>query len=228
MRYLAALYTLLALLAAAAPSNRTLLLDMPDSKDPVKIVRVMEGTTELKSNGRQYPDKYAWETTFNAGDDWLKDLSFVIKNVSQKKIVYVVVGCHVYETADWQAEVAKARQNIPVVGSATNIVGRRPEEALYSAVLGHNLKPDTAVAPFELEPGQAFTMALESPDDYPTLKSSIEEKEPISNVAACNGGISQVFFGDGTQWQSHHYLRADLEHRGHWIRMSFEEWTRPL
>jgi hypothetical protein len=154
MRYLAALYTLLALLAAAAPSNRTLLLDMPDSKDPVKIVRV--------------------------------------------------------------TEVAKARQNIPVVGSATNIVGRRPEEALYSAVLGHNLKPDTAVAPFELEPGQAFTMALESPDDYPTLKSSIEEKEPISNVAACNGGISQVFFGDGTQWQSHHYLLSTRRSRTPW------------
>ncbi|MFZ0278501.1 MAG: hypothetical protein WA254_13400 [Candidatus Sulfotelmatobacter sp.] len=202
-----------------------MLIDMPGPNDPVKIVSVMDGTTELKSNGRQYPDRYAWETTFNAGDDWLKDLSIVIKNVSPKKIVYVAAGCHLFETADWQAEAAKHR-NIPLVGSTGNHVGRRPEEALYSAVLGHRLQPDTANAPFDLEPSQEFTMALDSPDAYSTLKSSVEEKEPMSSIAACNGGISQVFFEDGTQWQSHHYLRADLDQRGRWIRMSFEEWSK--
>jgi hypothetical protein len=209
----------------AGTSPKTLLIDMPGFKDPVKIVSVREGTTELKSNGKLYPDKWAWETTFNAGDDWLKDLSIVIKNVSEKKIVQVVVGCHLFKTADWKAEVAKALQNIPGIGSTTNIVGRRPEEALYSPVDGHRLKPDTASASFELEAGQEFTMALENPDDYHTLKSRVEEQQSMSNIAACNGGISQVFFEDGTQWESHHYLHADLDQPGHWIRMSFEEWS---
>lgn len=30
---------------------------------------------------------------FDAGDDWLKDVSFVVKNVSKKKITYLEVGC---------------------------------------------------------------------------------------------------------------------------------------
>ena len=225
MRYVFVLCTLLASLGAAAQDTKTLLLDMPGSKDPVKIVSVMEGTTKLKSNGHQFPNKYVWETTFNAGDEWLKDLTIVIKNVSEKNIVYVVVGCHLFETANWQAEVAKAQQNVPLVGSASNYVGRRPEEALYSAVLGHRLKPDAASAPFELAAGQEFTIALESPSAYNALKSTVEEKEPMSNLAACNGGISQVIFEDGTQWQRHRYLRADLEHPGRWIKMSPEEWS---
>jgi hypothetical protein len=48
--------TLLASLGAAAQDTKTLLIDMPDSKDPVKIVSVREGATELKSNGKQYPN----------------------------------------------------------------------------------------------------------------------------------------------------------------------------
>jgi hypothetical protein len=223
MRYVVVLCTLLASLGAAQ-DTKTLLLDLPGSKDPVKIVSVMDGTAKLKSNGHQYPNRHVWETTFNAGDDWLKDLSIVIKNVSEKKIVYVSGGCVLYETADWQAEIAK-HASIPVF-TTTNTVGRRPEEALYSAVLGHRLNPDTESAPFLLEPGQEFTMALEGPDGYPRLKSSVEEKEPMANIAACNGRISQVFFEDGTQWQGHRYLRADLEHPGHWIKMSSEEWSK--
>jgi hypothetical protein len=211
-------------LEAADQDTKTLLLDMPDSKDPVRIVKVLEGSTELKSNGHQYPDKWAWEATFNAGDDWIKDLAIVIKNVSQKKIVYAAAGCLLFETGDWQAEVAKAQQNIPVIGNAGNHIGRRPEQALYSALLGRRVQPDTN-APLELEPGQEFTMTLESPDAYPTLKSTVEEKMPMSNVAACNGRIGQIFFEDGTQWQGHRYTRADLNEPGHWIEMSPAEWS---
>jgi hypothetical protein len=138
--------------------------------------------------------------------------------VSGKKIVYVASGCVLSETADWQAEVSKASANIPAPGAAGNSVGRRPQEGLY--VSGRKLHPDTNRAPFALEPGQEFNMALEIPDAYPALKSSVGEKEPVSNIAACNGRIGQVFFEDGTQWQGHRYMRADLEHRGAWIERS--------
>jgi hypothetical protein len=207
-----------------AQDSKTLLVDRPLGGDPVTIVKVMEGTTELKSDGHSYPNKYVWEAAFDAGDDWLKDLSFVIRNVSNKKIVHMTAGCSLFETADWQAELAKHTAT-PIVGSITNVVGRRPEQALYSASLGRRLGPDTDRAAFELAPGQEFAIALEIPDEYPILKSRIEEKQPMSSVAACIGSISQIFFDDGTQWQSHHYLRADPDRPGHWIRMSVEEWS---
>jgi len=207
-----------------AQNAKTLLVDRPLGNDPITIIKVMEGTTELKSNGHQYPNRYVWESVFNAGDDWLKDLSFVIKNTSEKKIVYVGTGCGLYETADWHAELAK-HATTPLVGNLSNSVGRRPEQALYSAVLGHSLKPDTAKAPFELAPEQEFTIALERPEDYPTLKSSMEERQPISSVTACNSRVGPVFFDDGTQWQGHRYLRADPDQPGHWLTMSFKEWS---
>jgi hypothetical protein len=233
MRYLALVLPLLASLSsviaqvaqgAAGTSTKTLLVDRPLSNDPVTIVKVMEGTTELKSDGHPFPNKYVWEAAFDAGDGWLKDLSFTIRNISEKKIIYVSVGCSLYETADWQAEIAKHRTS-PILGHTSNTVGRRPEQALYSASLGHRLKPDAATAPFELAPGQEFTVPIEKPDDYQALKSGIEEKQPVSSVTACNGGISQIFFEDGTQWQGHRYLRADPDQLGHWIRMSLEEWS---
>jgi hypothetical protein len=200
-------------------------VDRPLSKDPIAIIKVMEGTTELKSDGHKYPNKYVWEAAFDAGDDWLRDLSFLIKNVSEKKkIVYVEAGCGLYETADWQAELAR-HATTPLVGNIGNAVGRRPEQALYSALLGHRLQPDTDRAPFELAPGQEFTMALENPDEYPALRSRIEEKQPISSVTACNSRIVRVFFEDGTQWQDHQYLRANPDQPGHWIPMSFEDWS---
>jgi hypothetical protein len=210
---------------AFAQGVKTLLVDRPLSDDPVRIVNVMEGTTELKSDRHQYPNKYVWEATFDAGDDWLKSISLVIRNVSGRKIVYLSVDCSLYETADWQMELTK-HQNpaTPLVGQISNSVGRRPEQALYSALLGRRLKPDTA-APFELGPGQEFTLVLENPDDYPALESRVEERQPMSSITACNGGISRIFFDDGTQWQGHHYLRADLDHPGHWLRVSFQEWV---
>ena len=30
----------------------------------MKIVSVMDGTTELKSNGHQFPNKHVWETNY--------------------------------------------------------------------------------------------------------------------------------------------------------------------
>lgn len=204
---------------------KTVLVDKPLGSDPVRILKVIQGATDLESDGHQYPNRYAWETTFYAGDDWLNGLSLVIRNVSKKKIIYVSVSCSLFETADWQSELAKhANPRTPLVGNISDHVGRRPEQGLYSGLTGLKRQPDTDRAPFELEPGAEFTVPLEDPEDYQTLKSSVEEKEPLSAVMACNCGVSHIFFDDGTQWQGHNYMRADSQRPGHWIRMSLEEW----
>jgi hypothetical protein len=68
-------------------------------------------------------------------------------------------------------------------------------------------------------------MRLENPDDYAALKSRIEEKQSMSNVAACNADFGQIFFEDGTEWHGHRYLRADPDHPGRWMGVSFKEWS---
>jgi hypothetical protein len=212
-------------------SAKTLLIDQPLNDDPVRIVKVIEGTTEIKSDGVHYPNKWLWEGVVEKADeDWLTRLSLVIQNVSTKKIVYLNVVCTVTETANWQQEVAthsltRNESPEPVLGQITNHVGLRPESALYSVRLKRRLQPGTGSA-FELSPGQTYTIPFENPDYYPGLKSSVEErKRSMSSVNGCTGGIGQVFFEDGTQWQGHKYLRPDTDNPGHWIKMSVSEWA---
>jgi hypothetical protein len=201
----------------AHASARTLIVDQPSDNDPIRIVKVMDGVTELMSNGRQYPNKHSWETVFEAGDDWIRDISFVIKNVSQKKIILLSTSAVLYGTGDVAGDVAN---RVPALGVAGNVLGHRPKHALYSATLGHAIKPDEDKRPpFELAPGQEVTMALEDPELYPALNSRIG-----SGVAGCNSSVVRVFFEDGTQWQSHSYFRP-ADQPGRYTRISFEEWS---
>ena len=93
IRLILLFHTLLAICLApafaqntAGTGTKTLFINTgPCANDPVRI-KVMDGATELKSDGRPLPSICDWETAFNAGDDWITNLSFVIKNVSAKKI----------------------------------------------------------------------------------------------------------------------------------------------
>jgi hypothetical protein len=191
----------------------------------MRIEKVIEGTTELKDDGHQYPNKWAWETMFDAGDDWLKDVSFVIRNVSKKKITYLSVSCALFETNDWQVEFKKhSTPDNPGLGQASNVVGWRPKHALYSVRTGLAVQPDSDKRPpFELAPGHEFTIALQDPPGYAALKSSVEARQPMSTVTACDAQIS-IFFEDETRWEDHQYRRA-AEQPGRWTTISFDEWS---
>jgi hypothetical protein len=210
-------------------SSKALLLVRPMGQDPVRVVKVLEGATELKGSGHEFPNRYAWETFFQAGDDWLQDLSFFIKNVSTKNIVYLEVSCVLSETADWQAEIAEHKTlDNPILGQASNRIGWEPEHALYSRTLGKNREPGSTRRPaFLLKPGGEFTISLEDPQDYQSLRSQIEARMPMSSINACNADVARVFFDDGTMWQgaNHHYFRA-ADEPGRWAVISFDDWVQ--
>jgi hypothetical protein len=206
--------------SVSSTSTKTLFIrGLPLANDPVRF-KVMDGTTELKSDGRPFPNNYAWETAFNAGDNWITNLSFVIKNVSAKKITCIIIFSVLVETPFWQEE---SQPKPPVLGFTQNRVGQRPEQALHSG--DRTFPPDTD-ASFELAPGEEFTMPIEDPRDYPALKARIEKRLPISSVTAMDGGTVTVFFEDGTRWISvnHSYSRPAAQ-PGKWTKLSFEEWA---
>jgi len=213
--------------SALAQGPKTLLIERPNGNDPIRIVKASEGTTELVSDGRHFPDQRAWESVFNAGDDWVKDLSLVIRNVSHRSIAYLEVSCVLSETADWQTEIAnhKSPEN-PILGQASNVVGWRPEHALYSTLRGKAAEPDsTRRAAFKLGPKQEFTISLQDPKNYESLRSTVEARVPVSSMTACNSQVSTIFFDDGTMWQGHKYRRP-AEQPGQWTTISFEDWSR--
>lgn len=206
--------------SVSSTSAKTLFIhSLPLANDPVSF-KVMDGTTELKSDGRRFPDNYAWETVFDAGDDWITDLSFVIKNVSAKKITCIIIFSGLVEAPFWQEE---GQPKPPLLGFTQNRVGQRPEHALHSG--DRTFPPDTN-ASFELAPGEEFTMPIEDPRDYPALRTRIEERLPMSSVTAMDSQAVTVFFEDRTRWISvnHSYSRPAAQ-PGKWIKLSFEEWA---
>ena len=206
--------------SASATNTKILFIQgFPLANDPVRI-KVMDGATELKSDGRALSNRLAWETTFNAGDDWITDLSFVVKNVSAKKITCIIIFSVLGETPFWQDE---SQSKIPLLGFIQNRLGQRPEHARYAS--GRALPPNTD-PPFDLAPGEELTMSMESPNDYSEFKAHIERDRPISKVTAIDGGIVTVFFDDSTRWISinHSYSRP-AEQPGEWTKISYEEWA---
>jgi len=197
--------------AQSATRARTILIrSVPRANDPIRV-KLMDGATELKSDGRSGPNDYFWETGFEADDDWITHLSFAIQNVSEKKITCIVIFSVFPEAPFWQGD--NQRVSTQVLGSAQNRVGRRPEHALHS---GDRIFRPVTVAPFELVPGEEFTMLIEDP----------KRRLPKPNVTALDTGTITVFFDDGTRWISvnHSYSRPAAE-PGKWTKISFEEWA---
>jgi hypothetical protein len=217
--------TLLAVLvpafAQSATRSKTIFIrSLPLANDPI-TVKMMDGSTELKSDGRYPPDYNSWETAFEAEEDWITNLSFSIKNVSTKKIRCIIIFSTLTETPFWQNE--NQPSSVTFLGFAQNRVGRRPEHALHAG--DRTFAPDTD-APFELAPGADFTMLIENPKNYSKLKAFIERRMLMSNVDALHSGTITVFFHDGTRWVSinHSYSRPAAE-PGKWTKISFEEWA---
>jgi hypothetical protein len=84
--------------AQSSTRARTILIrTVSRANDPISV-KLMDGTTELKSDGRSSPNDYYWDTSFDADDEWITHLSFAIQNVSEKKITCITIISFLPET----------------------------------------------------------------------------------------------------------------------------------
>jgi hypothetical protein len=191
-----------------ATAPRAVQIERSTGQDPAKIVRVMIGNREVKPG-----------VTFQSGDEWFKDLSVVIRNLSSKKIVFARVQVYFPETGDGTPER-------PRVGDQSS-VGQIPENGRYSGVTGQKLE-DAPRDPIVVEPGQELTVPVIShfgDDHFDNVKSSIESRQPLSSIATCVVGLATLYFDDGTKWAAGHYYRPDPNTPGKHIIISYEEFN---
>ncbi len=205
------LFTISALLAITAVAQdkgaanlRTTHIFPSHEHDPVAITRMMKGGAEIQ------PDK-----PFEAGDDWLREISVVIKNVSPRKIIYVSVGAHLPETGAGTSES-------PRVGGG-NAAGQKPEHAVYSALTGQR-RPDIPTEPIDLEPNKELVLPIVAERDYAAIKSLIQAKQTLSSVRNCDVWVTTVYFSDGTKWAPASYWRPDEARPGKYVSISFTDW----
>jgi hypothetical protein len=149
----------------AAAVARTVQLDAMPPDAPAKIVKVMLNGTEVKLG-----------VPFQAGDDWFNRLQVVIKNMSEKNIVFAAGQLRFPETGDRSAEHLAIMDRFSI--------GRRPEHARSSSVTSRpgavGLQAHVDGAEILVGPGQETAVPIVDPFDH--IKAGIEARQPLSSV----------------------------------------------
>jgi hypothetical protein len=84
--------------AVRADDNlKTVGIDFFSAGEPIRVVRVMEGGTQVIP---KVPSRRPNGQPFEAGENWLKDLTFVVKNLSDKEIIAIGFRVAFPETGD--------------------------------------------------------------------------------------------------------------------------------
>ena len=198
------------------PGTKRVRLDRYKNDDPARVALVMEGDTDVTPGDRPFKP---WQgKPFVAGDDWVKNLKVVLKNLSNKKIVAASISVNFPESDD------------PAVGlrfvGYDVTVGRTP--ARYVRVGGSSqgeLRPASGSAPLNIGTSQELTVALA--DYYDKIKDSVETVRPISGTKTCWILIGRVYFDDGTTWSHGEFQKPDPVSPGRYIKITADEfWGR--
>ena len=136
---------------------------------------------------------------FQAGDDWLKELTFTIKNRSSKKFVSI----------SFDIVLPEARAPIGRVVE----LGRMPEVDAYNAQ-GNKIDQGGKL-PLDFRPGQEMKISLAPYADE--LRRKVEEIQPFSTISRCFINLSHGFFEDGMLWSLADYEVPDPNRRG-WFK----------
>lgn len=115
---------------------------------------------------------------FEGGTEWLKNLSFTLKNKSDKTIIFTVIDLDFPETSAVENGRIAQRQIT---------LGQDPENKL-----------DTP--PLQLLPGKSMEIKLDT--EYNGIKTLLTRRLPIDNVTKIMVRLHQVMFDDGTLWSA--------------------------
>lgn len=200
------------------PNTRRVRLNLKEPNDPARIVKVMESGADVTPGARPYK---MWEgKPFQADDNWVKNLTFIVKNLSNREIVAASLDLTFPETGtgSWGS---------PFYGEPISL-GRRP--ARYVRVGGtkeEELRPAETTQPLHILPGQDITIPVSQ--YYDEIKKAIEQQpRPLAALRICTVQLYGVYFSDGLMWaQGEQFEKPDPNAAGRYIKISADEfWGR--
>jgi hypothetical protein len=198
-----------------APDTKTVRLDRQLPGDPVSIVQVLEGETDVTPTGQDPATDQLYKRVdgkpFQAGDDWVKNLVVVIKNLSHKEIV----------AGSFRLDFPETGVGVKGDSIMTKSVslGRRPDYALYTFD-GHKLDPDSN-DPVHLQPGQELKVPLAP--YYDEIKTIVDMKRPITSITSLWLRLQFFYFADGTRWAPDNFQKPDPSLPGKYILITPDE-----
>ena len=145
---------------------------------------------------------------FQAGDDWLKTMTFTLKNRSTKKIVQVQFDILFPETGAPDTLEGTVGQEV--------VLGRMPDVNSYTKD-GVKIGPDRR-QPLDLGPGQEMTISLAP---YACdLRKRIEGHQPFSTITRCFINVTLAYFEDGMVCIIADYQVPDPSHPGRYLHVN--------
>jgi hypothetical protein len=195
--------------------TKTVRLEPQVPGDPVSIVQVLDGETDVTPTGQDpltgQPYKPRDGKPFVAGDGWVKNLVLVIRNLSHKEIVAGSIRLDFPETG--------AGIEGDSIMSKSVELGRKPDHALYRPD-GVELNPVSAEA-LHLLPGQELRVPLAP--YYDEIKTIVEKKRPIESITTIRLIVQFFYFADGTRWAPNNFQKPDPATPGKYILITPDE-----
>jgi hypothetical protein len=170
----------------------------PETPLPNQIVPVGEMLVYYDHRGTPGPNR---RQTFDAPDDWIKDLSISVQNRSGKTIL----------GAGMQLTFTTPAANPAVVYSVQ--LGITPAHEV-STPSGPMVLPASGT-PLSIPPGEnvRFTLAR----DYSAIRSAIEAKESLAQITSVSISYGTFYFDGGLRWQPNTFSRVDPASPGRYI-----------
>jgi hypothetical protein len=162
--------------------------EVADPKEPIQNLGIKVGGRHVKLSEE-----------FENGHDWLKDVTFEIKNKSNKTIVYIETDLAFFET------------------QATGTV------MLFPLRKGHRpWQPGDARFPaLRLEPGQVTELPI-SGSTLESLKNFLAQRHPLGSLKKATLRLEMVVFDDGMAWAGGGFRCADPNRIGSYYPVSVE------
>lgn len=214
--------------AQTEPSTtKTILINRLRRLDPIEVDQVLEDafgvapTTpseddlmwvhmghNLPIRGREFREAYK----FQAGDDWLRKLSLLIKNRTSKEIVYISLTMKFPQT---KAEGPMVEDNIAY--------GHIPDAVAFNGK-GEKL-PQVSNQPLSVGPDQEIALALAEHESE--IRVGLERVQPFSTISLCYIEY-ELYFADGMAWWLGRYMAPVPTQPGKFVAMDMQYFPAPV
>lgn len=166
-------------------------------KKTVKLAKTIRPQLKL-TNLKVAQQDIKFGESFDAEADWVKNLSFKLENISDKKILYIRVNVNFPET-----------RLTGYMMSYQVSFGQRPDSKLKQ------INP-----PMLLKPGEILEVSLDKEKDR--IYNFVGERQPIELIREVELEMGFILFEDRTAWSVGSFMRQDPDNPDRYIPIENE------
>jgi hypothetical protein len=179
---------------------------------------MVKSPLELSTDYKNKPVDAKWKTlpdvgfrtqVFEADSDWLRNVTFKLKNVSGKRITYIALFLTFPETAK---ETSRAGLNLPSVQQS----GTERVPGMHQIFVGVDPEQKFQRPALNLAPGETLEVSLAA--EYPRISTLVRLLDfPMEQLNQMEVEIHAALFDDGTMDQGGMIYKRDPKDPHHYI-----------